>query len=123
MRVGVVNARFTKPLDTDVILKAADECGFVITIEENAAQGGFGSAVLECINSAGRRSDHVRVLAIPDEFVEHGERAELLADLGLDADGLVKVAQELAGFAGNGEGHSGSEIQSESNTGVAVASS
>lgn len=103
LNVGVVNARFAKPLDKDVILRAADECGFVITIEENAAQGGFGSAVLECINSANRRSDHVRVLAIPDEFVEHGDRNELLADLGLDADGIVNAARELAGIEADGD--------------------
>ncbi|MDA1014787.1 MAG: 1-deoxy-D-xylulose-5-phosphate synthase [Planctomycetota bacterium] len=95
MRVGVINARFAKPLDREVILRAVDECGFVITIEENAFNGGFGSAVLECVNMAGRNSDRIRCLAIPDEFVEHGDRKELLADLGLSADGLVKVILEL----------------------------
>lgn len=105
MRVGVINARFAKPLDREVILKVVDESGFMITVEENAFNGGFGSAVLECVNMAGRNSDRIRCLAIPDEFVEHGDRKELLADLGLSADGLVKVILELCdpeGLLGDG---------------------
>lgn len=94
--VGVVNARFVKPVDEDVIRRAI-ETGFVITIEENAICGGFGSAVLEAANRMGEPTDRIKVLAIPDEFVEHGPRGELLADLGLDAAGLCKAAHELAG--------------------------
>ncbi len=94
--VGVVNARFVKPVDEDVIRRAI-ETGFVITIEENAICGGFGSAVLEAANRMGEPTDRIKVLAIPDEFVEHGPRGELLADLNLDAAGLRKAAHELAG--------------------------
>ena len=70
---------------------------FVITIEENALMGGFGSAVLEAAAKHGLSTERFRVLAIPDSFVEHGDREELLKDLGLDAAGLVRTAQELAG--------------------------
>lgn len=94
--VGVVNARFAKPLDTDTILKAVDECGFVITVEESTLCGGFGSAVLEAANDAGLRTNHIKRLGIPDRFVEHGERAELLADVGLDVDGLVAAAHAMS---------------------------
>ena len=94
--VGVINARFAKPLDTETILKAVEECGFVITVEEGSLCGGFGSAVLEVANDAGLRTDHIKRLGIPDRFIEHGERAELLADLGLDVDGLVAVAQAMS---------------------------
>lgn len=94
--VGVINARFLKPLDTGVLLKALKETGFVITVEENALTGGFGSAVLEAANQAGVRTDHIRCLGIPDQFVEHGERGELLADLGLDTDGFIAAAKEMA---------------------------
>ncbi len=90
--VGVINARFAKPLDTETILRAVDETGFVVTVEEAALAGGFGSAVLEAANAAGRRTDHIHRLGIPDQFVEHGGRSELLADLGLDVDGICKAA-------------------------------
>ena len=93
--VGVVNARFVKPVDEEVIASAA-ALGFVITIEENAIMGGFGSAVLEAANRLGLNTERFRVLGIPDEFVEHGDRDDLLAELGLDTNGLVRVAKELA---------------------------
>ena len=94
--VGVVNARFVKPVDTEMVVQAA-ESGFVITLEENAAMGGFGSAVLEAANAAGVSTDRIEIAAIPDEFVEHGDRMELLAELRLDAAGLRKRAIALAG--------------------------
>ena len=93
--VGVVNARFVKPVDEDVVRRAI-ESGFVITIEENAISGGFGSAVLETANRLGLPTHQLRVLGIPDEFIEHGDRSELLADLGLDAAGLSITAKQLA---------------------------
>jgi 1-deoxy-D-xylulose-5-phosphate synthase len=95
LSVGVINARFVKPVDEDMIVKAAG-AGFVITVEENALMGGFGSAVLEAANRRGVTTDRFRILAIPDEFVEHGDRDELLADLGLDANGLVRAAKHMA---------------------------
>ncbi len=95
LSVGVVNARFIKPIDEEVIARAAG-IGFVITIEENAAMGGFGSAVLEAANRLSLNTERFKVLAIPDSFVEHGDRDELLADLGLDAAGLVRTAKELS---------------------------
>lgn len=98
--VGVMNARFAKPLDTDAIFRAIEECSFVIVVEENSVLGGFGAAVLEAANSAGLRTDHVRCLGLPDRFIEHGEREELLAELGLDVDGLVASAQNLAILVG-----------------------
>lgn len=97
--VGVVNARFAKPLDTDTILRAIEQTGFVLTVEENALAGGFGSAVLEAAAAAGAGSPNIRCLGIPDRFVEHGERDELLADLGLDVSGIIAAARALAGGA------------------------
>ena len=103
LSVGVINARFVKPVDEDMIVKAAG-AGFVITVEENALMGGFGSAVLEAANRRGVTTDRFRILAIPDEFVEHGDRDELLADLGLDANGLVRAAKHMAIPAAAGQG-------------------
>ncbi|MFO0919922.1 MAG: 1-deoxy-D-xylulose-5-phosphate synthase [Planctomycetaceae bacterium] len=94
--VGVINARFVKPLDRDTILRAVEESGFLITVEESSLCGGFGSAVLECVNAAGLSTDRIKCLGVPDRFVEHGERDELLADLGLDVDGLMATAQAMA---------------------------
>ena len=62
--------------------------------------GGFGSAVLEAAADAGLNTAHVSRLGIPDRFIEHGERGELLADLGLDAAGIAANCRELAERAG-----------------------
>jgi len=96
LSVGVINARFVKPLDTETILRAVRESGFVLTVEEGCLAGGFGSAVLEAANDAGIDTRRIRRLGIPDQFIEHGERAELLAELGLDSTGIVRAAREMA---------------------------
>jgi len=93
--VGVINARFLRPLDTEAIFKAI-ETGFVITVEESTLNGGFGSAVLEAANTAGLPTQGIRRLGLPDQFVEHGERNELLSDLGLDVAGLMTAAHQMA---------------------------
>lgn len=94
--VGVINARFLRPLDTDVILKAVRECGFVVTVEENTLCGGFGSTVLEAANDAGLPTNNIKRLGIPDRFIEHGNRSELLGELGLDAVGFIREIRQLA---------------------------
>ncbi len=94
--VGVINARFVRPLDTETLLKAVENAPFVITVEEGALAGGFGGAVLEAASDAGLSTAHVRRLGVGDHFVEHGERGELLADLGLDAAGIARKCRELA---------------------------
>ena len=94
--VGVINARFAKPLDVDTILRAVESSAFVLTVEEGALMGGFGAAVLEAAADAGLAAQHVRRLGIPDRFIEHAERGELLADLGLDVEGIARAARDLA---------------------------
>jgi 1-deoxy-D-xylulose-5-phosphate synthase len=96
LTVGVINARFIKPLDTETILRALRECAFVVTVEEAALMAGFGSAVLEAAADAGLDASQLRRLGIPDAFIEHGERGELLADLGLNAPGIAAMCRELA---------------------------
>jgi 1-deoxy-D-xylulose-5-phosphate synthase len=96
LRVGVVNARFIKPLDRETIAKAIEECGFVLTVEEGCLMGGFGSAVLEAANDAGMPTSHVRRLGLPDRYVMHSERDEQLADVGLDVEGVTSAALALA---------------------------
>ncbi len=105
--VGVVNARFVKPLDTDTLLPLIENSPFVLTVEEAALMGGFGSAVTEAAVEAGLDTRGIKCLGIPDRFVEHGERGELLTDLGLDADGIANAAREMVerGIALKGSGH------------------
>jgi 1-deoxy-D-xylulose-5-phosphate synthase len=100
LRIGVVNARFVKPLDRPTVLKAIEECAFVLTVEEGCLMGGFGSAVLEAANEAGLNTAHVRRLGLPDSFVLHAERDEQLAEVGLDVDGIAASALELARAVG-----------------------
>ncbi|MBL9090033.1 MAG: 1-deoxy-D-xylulose-5-phosphate synthase [Planctomycetaceae bacterium] len=97
--VGVINARFIKPLDTETILKAVAGCPFVVTVEEGQLMTGFGAAVLEAANEAGLPTVNIHRLGLPDSYVEHGERAELLADLGLDVAGIAAKCRELAAAA------------------------
>jgi 1-deoxy-D-xylulose-5-phosphate synthase len=94
--VGVINARFVKPLDRETILRAVAESGFVVTVEEGTLLGGFGSAVLEAANAAGLRTDHIRRLGLPDQFVDHADRNDQLRELGLDADGIVRAVLAVA---------------------------
>ncbi len=98
LEVGVINARFAKPLDKGTILRALEELPFLVTVEEGTLEGGFGSAVLEAANAAGLDTRNLLRLGIPDRFIEHGERGELLAELGLDADGIYRSTLELAGM-------------------------
>jgi 1-deoxy-D-xylulose-5-phosphate synthase len=91
---GVVSARFIKPLDSETILRAVRQSPLVVTVEEGALMGGFGSAVLEAAADAGLDAGRVRRLGIPDTFVEHGGRQELLADLGLDVAGIVRTCRQ-----------------------------
>ncbi len=95
--VGVINARFVKPLDRATLLRAVEEQPFVITVEEGTLEGGFGSALLEAANAAGLDTRNVVRLGIPDRFIEHGERHELLTELGLDVDGICRTARRAAG--------------------------
>jgi len=96
LRVGVINARFVKPLDHLTIGKAIEECGFVLTVEEGSLMGGFGSAVLEAANEAGLPTTHVRRLGLPDHYILHAERDEQLLEVGLDVDGIAQAALSLA---------------------------
>ncbi len=98
--VAVINARFVKPLDTDTILRAISQCAVVVTVEEGSLMTGFGSAVLEAASEAGVNSGHVVRLGIPDRFIEHGERGELLADLSLDAEGIARTCRGALSRAG-----------------------
>ncbi|RKO66775.1 1-deoxy-D-xylulose-5-phosphate synthase [Desulfofundulus salinus] len=93
----VINARFVKPLDEECITRYALRTRRVVTIEEHVLQGGFGSAVLELLGDRGLRNVQVIRLGIPDEFIEHGSRAVLLARCGLTVEGLVNTVLQALG--------------------------
>ncbi len=91
----VVNARFVKPLDTELIASLARQHPCIITVEDNVRQGGFGSAVLECLSDAGVTGFRLKRIGVPDQFVEHGAPDILRSRYGLDADGIVAAAQAM----------------------------
>ena len=95
--VTVVNARFVKPLDRELILSVARECGAIVTVEENALQGGFGSAVLELLSAERITGLKVKRIGIPDRFIEHGTQAQLRSMLGLDAAGIANTVKTVLG--------------------------
>jgi len=92
----VVNARFVKPLDTELILKLAETNRVIITVEEAYLAGGFGSAVMECLEEKGLL-DKVKVIrmGVPDRIITHGDPKLLLAKYGLDADGIYQKTKEI----------------------------
>jgi len=97
IRAMVINARFVKPLDADLICRAAVSCHRLITVEENVLMGGFGSAVLEMLQEKGIHDTQVIRLGIPDEFVEHATQAELRKIYGIDREGIMNAARKITG--------------------------
>jgi 1-deoxy-D-xylulose-5-phosphate synthase len=94
---GVVNARFIKPLDRELVAMVARRARWIVTVEENSLMGGFGSAVLESLNDAGIEGTKILRLGLPDCFVEQGSREELLECLGLDPAGIAKSTCKFIG--------------------------
>ncbi|TCL64744.1 1-deoxy-D-xylulose-5-phosphate synthase [Hydrogenispora ethanolica] len=91
----VVNARFVKPLDQALLLSLLPNHSKIITVEENAVAGGFGSAVAEFLTGQGVTGVRLKALGIPDQFIAHGSTEILLAQCGLDAEGICRAVREL----------------------------
>ena len=91
----VVNARFAKPLDAELIIALAGDIKRLVTVEENALSGGFGSSVVSLLEKSGISDIQVKSIGIPDEFVEQGSQAILRSGYGLDAKG---IAREVLGL-------------------------
>jgi len=92
---ALVNARFVKPLDKELILRIARKTGRVVTVEEHALLGGFGSAVLECLDAGKMSGIKTLRIGIPDTFIEHGPQKVLRRKYGLDADGIYASVKEF----------------------------
>ncbi len=94
IRAGVVNARFVKPLDEQLIRRLARDVGVIVTVEDNLLAGGFGSAALEYINAENLNWVKVFRIGLPDKFIEHGSRPQLLAKYGLTGEGIAAVVAQ-----------------------------
>jgi len=95
IRAAVINSRFLKPLDGNLLCDWARRTGKVLTVEENVLQGGFGSAVLELFQERGLGSVQVKRLGIPDIFLEHGPQALLREKYGVDENGIMKGVRQM----------------------------
>ncbi|WP_196594603.1 1-deoxy-D-xylulose-5-phosphate synthase [Pectinatus sottacetonis] len=92
---SVLNARFIKPLDENLIESAVKNKKHIITIEENALAGGFGSAILEFLAIKSIPFNNVTCMGIPDKFIPQGSRSELLSDNNLTAAGIASTIKNL----------------------------
>ncbi|MBW2591444.1 MAG: 1-deoxy-D-xylulose-5-phosphate synthase [Deltaproteobacteria bacterium] len=91
----VVDCRFVKPIDRELICSMAEKIPRIITVEEHVCQGGFGSAVLECLNDEGMTGVTVKRIGLPDIFIEHGPQELLRSKYGIDATAIVRAAEKL----------------------------
>jgi 1-deoxy-D-xylulose-5-phosphate synthase len=102
IEVGVINARFLKPIDHDTILDHAKSAGLLITIEENVQRGGFGEAVRDAISAEGLANQiKHQIISLPDAFVEHGTQPIIRSESGLSADNLMRAVREMIGQPGS----------------------
>jgi 1-deoxy-D-xylulose-5-phosphate synthase len=98
LSLAVVDPRFLKPLDRDLLIAEANRTGLVITVEENVLQGGFGSAVMELLAQE-EISPRIACIGLPDFFVEQGSQEQLQARYGLDAEGIAGRIRKVLGGA------------------------
>ncbi|UCE25538.1 MAG: 1-deoxy-D-xylulose-5-phosphate synthase [Candidatus Zixiibacteriota bacterium] len=103
VEVSVVNTRFIKPLDEQMLRAIRKRAGVIVTVEENQIRGGVGQAVADYLLSAGY-TGKFKALGLPDSFITHGNRDQLLAEVGLDVAGMVSRIMKLAGRSENGTG-------------------
>lgn len=92
---AVINPRFIKPLDKELICRWADTTKTVVTVEDNVKSGGFGSSITELLAEEGMPDIKVKSLGYPDSFVEHGPQKTLWKENGIDSDGILKAARQL----------------------------
>lgn len=95
IHLSFADMRFAKPLDAGLVLHLADKYPILVTLEDGCIQGGFGSAVLECLAKHERQNRVVQV-GIPDAFIEHGSQQELYKLCGMDAESLVSLLRNLS---------------------------
>jgi 1-deoxy-D-xylulose-5-phosphate synthase len=92
---AVVNARFVKPLDRELLLDLAQRVPMMITVEDHVLQGGFGSSVLELLAAEGINGLRVKCLGLPDRFISHGTQPELRKFCGIDTESIAQTAIQM----------------------------
>jgi 1-deoxy-D-xylulose-5-phosphate synthase len=90
----VINMRFVKPLDEDMVFEMARKHDVIVTVEDNVIAGGAGSAINECLARFDVQTT-VLNLGLPDQFLEHGSREQLLAEAGIDSSGIIASIEAL----------------------------
>jgi 1-deoxy-D-xylulose-5-phosphate synthase len=91
----LINARFVKPLDSDLIVESVTRCGKLVLVEENTSAGGFGSGVLEMLAEKGIHDFSAKIVGLPDQFIEQGTKHVLCELSGIDAEHIAKTAADL----------------------------
>lgn len=120
IRAVAVNARWAKPLDEELILRLARATGTLVTIEDGVVTGGFGSAVAELLHEHGLHDVRLKIIGVPDKFIEHGAPAILRELYGLSSGHIKDVVRELvrpgtvSGYSGGGS--SPEDVASHSTT-------
>ena len=99
INAAVINPRFIKPLDANLIEKWVKHTGKIITIEDNARLGGFGSSILELLSSRGIYQVQSRLLAHPDNFIEHGPQKTLWKNSSIDTPAITQAVKDMLGRA------------------------
>jgi len=104
LNATVVNMRFVKPIDLSTLEKLVNDHTLIVTVEENCIMGGAGSAVIEALQAiqnnntqdANKKQVKTLCLGLPDQFIEHGKHETMLAECGLDAEGIVlAIAKQI----------------------------
>jgi 1-deoxy-D-xylulose-5-phosphate synthase len=99
---SVANMRFAKPLDEGLVVGLVEKTKALVTLEENAAQGGFGSAVSELLALKGLTSIPLKIVGLPDEFIEHGKPQVIRKKWGLEPDGVAATVETFLKTAAQG---------------------
>lgn len=95
IQAEVVNMRFVKPLDIEMLESIARRFDAIVTVEDNVIQGGFGSAVLEALQTVGATHVAVKLHGLPDKFIDQGSPSELYKICRIDAKGIAEITQEF----------------------------
>ncbi len=112
VQVTVVNCRFVKPFDYSMLQELSEHYKYFITVEEGSLPGGFGSGINDWLVDSGRTHVRLQRLGIPDQFVEHGSRSELLEMIGLHPEGIAGAVENFV----RAEGKHSLKIKTDSET-------
>ncbi|MBN1999529.1 1-deoxy-D-xylulose-5-phosphate synthase, partial [candidate division KSB1 bacterium] len=98
LSIKIINARYVKPLDREMLTRVAARYQLVITLEEGTVMGGLGSAVAEFFAACKAKNIELIRLGVPDYFIRHGSKDVLMREIGLDKEGIIKAIENSAAF-------------------------